>query len=256
MKKCIMLFAAHADDIELQAAGTLAKYLDKGHEIIYVMVTDNCDGGLLDEKGNIYHLGPAETQAIRHKETKEAAAVFGLKPIFLNFKQRHFYDAKGEKQIFLGFKEYNEITLPSTREPILIAPSLENCIKDVASLIKKYEPQIVLTHSLDIDPEHRSTCNLVFLSFKEAAKEVELGSLYGWGPSSGGEIINILPDTLVDISDYLDVKYEAFLKHRSQATQLRKTMIKDRASWWGKKIGVKYAEAFRTIIKGDFEIKL
>ena len=107
-----------------------------------------------------------------------------------------------------------------------------------------------------IKPEHRSTCNLVFLAFKEAAKEVELGSLYGWGPSSGGEIINIIPDTLVDISDYLDMKYEAFLKHRSQATQLRKAMIKDRASWWGKKIGVKYAEAFRTIIKGNFEIKL
>lgn len=92
------------------------------------------------------------------------------------------------------------------------------------------------------------------MAFKKAAKEVEIGSLYGWGPSSGGEIINIPADTFVDISEYLDIKYRAFLKHKSHATPLRKTLIKERASFWGKKIGVKYAEAFRTIIKGNFEM--
>jgi len=126
--------------------------------------------------------------------------------------------------------------------------------QDVASLIKKYEPRVVLTHTLDIDPEHRSTCTLIFKAFKEAAKEIELGSFYGWSPSSYGEIINIPPDTFVDISGYLEIKYKAFLKHKSQATQKRKTFIKERASSWGNKIGVKYAEAFRTIIKGKFEI--
>lgn len=253
-QKCIMLFGAHADDIELQAGGTLVKYLDKGYKGVYVIVTDNCAGSLLHKEEKVYYLGPAKTQAIRHKEAKEAAKIFGLESVFLNYKQRCFYDVNKKKQVWMGSEGYNEITLPSTREPILIAPNLPNCIRDIASLIKRYKPQIVLTHSLDIDPEHRSTCNLIFLAFKEALKEMELGSLYGWGPSSGGEIINIPPDTFVDISDHLDVKYRAFLKHKSQATQLRKTLIKERASFWGKKRRVEYAEAFRTIIKGKFEM--
>ena len=152
-KKYIMLFPAHADDVELQAAGILAKYLDKGYNAVYVMVTDNCAGGIIDEEERLSYVCPAKSQVIRHEETRESAEMFGL-------------------------------------EPILIAPS------------------------------------------------------------SGGEIIHISPDTFVDISDYLDIKYRAFLKHKSQATQLRKILIKERASFWGKKIGVKYAEAFRTIIRG------
>ena len=256
MKKYIMLFPAHADDVELQAAGILARYLDKGYNAVYVMVTDNCFGGIIDKEERLSYVCPAKSQVIRHEETREAAKMFGLEPIFLSFKQRLFYDAKRKKMVFLGSKEYDEITLNSTREPILIAPSLKNCIKDIASLIKRYEPQIVLTHSLDVDPEHRSTCNLIFSAFKEASKQVELGSLYSWGPSSGGEIIHISPDTFVDISDYLDIKYRAFLKHKSQATQLRKSLIKERASFWGKKIGVKYAEAFRTIIRGKLGINV
>ncbi len=250
MKKCIMFFAAHADDLELQAAGTLARAQDRGYQAVYVMVTDNSSGELLDESGDLYFLGPEETQEIRHRETREAAAMFGLEPIFLNFKQRHFHDPETDKRVVVGSDEYHARSLRTSREPILIASTLDSCVQDVSDLIRAHEPEFVLSHTLDIDPEHRAVCNLIYLAFQRAGAKVTLGSLYAWGPSSGGEIIPIVPDTLVDISDHLETKTAAFLKHRSQATVARQRVITQRAEHWGAELGVRYAEGFRTVGAG------
>ncbi len=253
MKKCIMLFAAHADDVELQAAGTLFRALDKGYEAVYVMVTDN-SSGLLNKNGELRFEGPRETQAIRHQETREAAAMFGLEPIFLRFKQRHFYDPATETRVVLGSREYQELSLDDSREPILSAGTIPECVQDVADLIASHEPEFVLTQTLDIDPEHRAVCNLLYLAFQQAAEKVKLGSLYAWGPSSGGEIIPVVPDTFVDITDYIDRKMEAFLKHASQITEKRRQAIMERGGQWGKELGVPYAEGFRTLVPGPTKL--
>ena len=44
MKNCIMAFGTHADDIELQAEGTLAEHAHRGYKVIYVMVINNASG--------------------------------------------------------------------------------------------------------------------------------------------------------------------------------------------------------------------
>lgn len=41
-----MVVGAHADDIEVLAGGTLWKYRRQGHEVVYVMSTDNMSGGV------------------------------------------------------------------------------------------------------------------------------------------------------------------------------------------------------------------
>nr|MBC8228344.1 PIG-L family deacetylase [bacterium] len=39
MKKIIMAIGAHADDVEIRAGGTLAKYHEMGYEVVYVLTT-------------------------------------------------------------------------------------------------------------------------------------------------------------------------------------------------------------------------
>ncbi len=43
-RKCIMVFGAHADDVEPIAGGTLARYISEGYEGIYVCVINNFAG--------------------------------------------------------------------------------------------------------------------------------------------------------------------------------------------------------------------
>ena len=46
-RKCIMVFGAHADDVDEIAGGTFAKYIDNGYEGVYICVTNNSAGCLL-----------------------------------------------------------------------------------------------------------------------------------------------------------------------------------------------------------------
>lgn len=40
-----MAIGAHADDIELNVGGTLAKYREMGYDVVYVMSTNNMSSG-------------------------------------------------------------------------------------------------------------------------------------------------------------------------------------------------------------------
>ena len=59
--KCIMVFGAHADDVDEMAGGTFAKYIATGYKGIYVCVTNNLAGCNLEgtpfhDKGLIFSL--------------------------------------------------------------------------------------------------------------------------------------------------------------------------------------------------------
>src|SRR6185437_10662286 len=99
-RKCILIFGAHADDVDENAGGTLAKYVAMGYEGIYVCAINNLDGCNLErtpwyDEGpnfttsnspNKYRVGALETSQIREEEAIAAAAVYPATPVFLNFK--------------------------------------------------------------------------------------------------------------------------------------------------------------------------
>jgi hypothetical protein len=58
-KKCIMVFGAHADDVEPMAGGTFAKYIDEGYEGIYVCVINNFAGCGIESVAAERHRQPA-----------------------------------------------------------------------------------------------------------------------------------------------------------------------------------------------------
>ena len=72
-KLTVLCVAAHPDDIELQCAGTLIRYVKEGHKV-YMAVA--CTGNV----GSKMHTGP-EIEAIRAVEAQNAADVIGAEYI-------------------------------------------------------------------------------------------------------------------------------------------------------------------------------
>jgi LmbE family N-acetylglucosaminyl deacetylase len=69
-----MVIVAHPDDIEFGCAGTMARWIQEGAIVCYVLVTSG-DVGIAD-----LSLSREEAMAIREKEQDAAAAVIGVIP--------------------------------------------------------------------------------------------------------------------------------------------------------------------------------
>src|SRR5512133_3916775 len=63
-KKCIMVFGAHADDVEPMAGGTFAKYIAEGYEGIYVCVINNFAGCGIESVGGGTDAPPGVTRPL------------------------------------------------------------------------------------------------------------------------------------------------------------------------------------------------
>ncbi|KKL03730.1 hypothetical protein LCGC14_2623210, partial [marine sediment metagenome] len=123
-RKCILVFGAHADDVDEIAGGTFAKYIDLGYEGIYVCYTNNTAGCNLErtpyyDKGpdftvsgatGIFPVGALESIQIREEEARQAAAVYGSIPEFLYFRETWFW--QGRKQCPIGTDEFHRFQPP------------------------------------------------------------------------------------------------------------------------------------------------
>jgi LmbE family N-acetylglucosaminyl deacetylase len=74
-KRVVLSVAAHGDDAEFMAGGTLARLADEGHDVYLLIATDN-------ERGS-YCLSSAELKAIARPEAEAAGKVLGAKGVFL-----------------------------------------------------------------------------------------------------------------------------------------------------------------------------
>ena len=233
-RKCILVFGAHADDVDENAGGTLAKYVAMGYEGIYVCAVNNLDGCNLErtpwyDKGpnfsvsnspHPYPAGALETSQLREEEAKQAAAVYPAIPIFLNFKEPTFF--MGRKRINYDEDQYNEYSPPG-RPLISLATHLEDDVDLVYSLLEKYKPEIVITHTLGGEKlDHGNAAYLVYLAFKKAMEEkIPVGQLWmvvnGWLLDDDAQKNGRgKPDVHIEVRDYLKLKYQAINKHVSQ----------------------------------------
>ncbi len=233
-RKCIMIFGAHADDVDENAGGTLAKYVAMGYEGIYVCAINNLDGCNL-ERTPWYDAGPnftisasphkyrvdaLETSQIREEEAKAAAAVYPAIPIFLNFKEPTFFI--GRKMVYYGTPAYDAFDPPG-RQLIPVATYTDEDVEFVYELLKKYQPEIIITHTLGGEKmDHGNAAYMIYLAFKRAMEQkVPVGKLWmtvnGWfldptaQKNGRGK-----PDVHIDVKNYLKTKYEALNKHVSQ----------------------------------------
>ncbi len=233
-RKCIMVFGAHADDVESLAGGSFAKYISMGYEGIYVGAINNLAGCNL-EKTPYFKGAPAftvsnsrgafpvdalETSQIREEEALQAAAVYGATPVFLNYREPWF--SMGRMQVDYGKALYDQYAPPG-RPLIALATIMSKEVNFVLDLLKKYKPEIVIIHTLGGEKlDHGNAAYLVYLAFKKAIdQKIVVGKL--WMPARGWLAADdsrrngsIKPDISIDVRGFLKIKYQAYDKHVSQ----------------------------------------
>lgn len=191
----ILVVMAHPDDPEFAAGGTIARWTQQGHEVIYCLATRG-------EKGsNDPNITPEELAAIREREQQQAAAILGV----------------------------NQVTFLNHTDGAL-EPNL-NLRRDITRMIRMHRPEIVVT----MDPQtlirdnrhinhndHRAiglaTLDAIFpaagnrMYFPELLKE-------GSEPHQVREIYlstTEYPNLWIDITDVFELKLSALRCHASQ----------------------------------------
>ncbi len=190
----ILVVAAHPDDVDFGAAGSIATWTDAGVEVSYCIVTDG-DAGGFDPA-----VPRAEIPDIRRAEQTAAAEVVGVTDL-----------------TFLG---YSDGRLESTIE----------LRRDVSRVIRQVRPQRVLCPSPERNygrvfashPDHlaagEATLCAVYPDVRNAFAHPEVLA-EGFEPWSVDEVwIMAAPnaDVFVDTTDVFDRKLDALRCHASQ----------------------------------------
>lgn len=251
MARNVMVVGAHADDVEINAGGTLSKYLNKGYELTYVMATNNMSGGfnMLKPDGSreAKKLPLREIMPIRKRECDIAAKALGTIPIHLDHPQRHYRaDDLAVVELRYGNPRPNEV--PDDVPSILTAHEDPASRQRLKELILKKQPECVFTHGIaDINMEHVGTAILVTRSFLEAVDEGYSGSLLHWreGYTFLGEA-NTRWDTYIDYSGHVDRKMELIGMHNCQMPHWQQPNFghRVRANDFGAACGCEAAELF------------
>ena len=223
-----MLIYAHPDDIEFTVAGTVARWVSKGSEVFYVVITDG-NVGSHDEGMTTDRL--IET---RRAEQRAAADVVGAKDC-----------------IFLGYQDG------------LLQPTLE-LRKELVRLIRSIKPNVVVcgdptnffpSENWINHPDHRAAGQAALDATFPAA---EMRLLYpdleaeGLTPHKVNYVYvsNPLqePNYYIETTDTIDLKIKALRQHKSQMGEWDpEEPIKNWNAETGKKVGFAYAERFLRI---------
>lgn len=177
MKLDILAIAAHPDDVEISAAGTVMRSIAQGKKVGIVDLT----------QGELGSRGSAE---LRLKEAAKASEIMGI-------------HARENLGLADGFFRDDEETL-----------------KKIIAVIRKYQPEIVLTNALaDRHPDHGRAAKLVNdACFYSGLRKIETGQ-EAWRPKAlyhFGQDYYQKPDFVVDITEFWDKKVEALMAFSSQ----------------------------------------
>ena len=223
MKIDILAIGVHPDDIELSCAGTILKHIAQGKIV-----------GILDL--TIGELGSRGSGELRLVEADNAGKVLGIK----------FRENIGLAD---GFFENN-------KESQL----------EIIKIIRKYQPEVVLANATaDRHPDHGRASKLIsdacfYSGLLRIETELNGTKQTHWRPKAVYHYIQdrlIKPDFVVDVTEFVDTKFEAILCFKSQfhdpdskepATPISGEKfldtIKARMLQFGREIGVDYAEGF------------
>ena len=223
MKK-IMLVASHPDDEILGSAGTLLFFREKGYSIKVVFLSD----------GESSRKKIKKNKNLIQKRKEQALKVSKL--------------SKFQKPVFADFPDNALDTVP-----------LLKIIKFVENEIKKFKPNIIITHNeSDLNIDHQITCRAVVTATRPSTASF-VKSIYCFEVPSSTENNflkkenNFNPNLFFDISKFIKKKikllkiYEDELKKFPHSRSLEGVEIL--AKYRGVQIGVKYAEAFYLLRK-------
>jgi LmbE family N-acetylglucosaminyl deacetylase len=195
----VLVVAAHPDDIDFTAAGTIAVWTDAGIEVTYCLVTDG-DAGGFDEA-----IPRAEIAPLRRKEQTAAAEVVGVHDLrFLGYPD-------GRVEPTLALRKDLARVIRQVRPDRLVCPTPERNYQRVAG-----------SH-----PDHRAvgaaTLDAVYPDARNPFAWPELLADEGLEPWTVREVwISAAPraDHYVDVTEVFPRKVAALRAHESQTGQL------------------------------------
>lgn len=216
----ILAFGAHPDDVEIGMGGSLAKYAQMGYQVAI------CDLTMAELSSN-------GTVSIRQEEAKLAGEILGItKRIQLSLPDRGLYIS-------------------------------EEAINSIVAIIREYRPKIVFVpYYEDRHPDHGHCSRLV----GEAVFSAGIGKYKDHlqqpphrVQSSYYYLINGFhkPDFVIDISDNIEQKVKSLQAYESQFVKSTLSTdtpltngyieaVESRERMYGREVGVKFAEGFKT----------
>ena len=225
MKLDILAFGVHPDDVELSCAGVLLVEKQKGKRTGIIDLTQG-------------ELGTRGTAEIRRQEAAAAATILGV-------------DVRENLAMADGFFLNDEAHQ-----------------RKIITTLRAYQPEIILCNApSDRHPDHGRSARLVAdAAFLSGLKKIETSkdgiSQEAWRPKYVFNYIQdrfLQPDFVIDITNVFEQKLEAIKAYETQfhsaesnepQTYISTPDFLDsvvyRHKWFGKMIGVKYAEGFIT----------
>lgn len=270
MKKSIAVIMAHADDIELSAGATLAKYIHDGYRGLYGVLS-RCNSGwtVTEEKGGHY-ISSLEIVPQRRAEAEAAAKVFGAEFHYGDLLENCYTTREGVRIMpsytgpmgvgeaainreTIGADDLPEGTLFSTASGAGEPWAGHPVIREVADLLVAWEPELVIGQGIgNFNPDHFAAAQIVAIAWQVAAKEAPIGPyLIPVSPQRAGRLRfpPLSPDRFVDVSGHEETCLRALACHRSQGGELPSRLEGRRRSWagWRKQSGFEATEAFAEI---------
>jgi LmbE family N-acetylglucosaminyl deacetylase len=224
----VLVVAAHPDDIEFGAAGTVARWIGEGATVRYLIATRG-DKGSDDPDAD-----PVRLAEIREGEQRAAAAELGVAGVdFLD-------EPDGQVESSLRLRELLTRAIRSFRPEVVMG----------------HDPTVLFVNNEWVNhPDHRAigevTVDAVFptardpLNFPEHLRAGldpwKVAELYLWSTNEANQ--------LVDIGATLDRKIEALRHHASQFRDFPATerWLRRRAEELGERAGYRAAEGFRRV---------
>jgi LmbE family N-acetylglucosaminyl deacetylase len=193
--KKIAVVMAHPDDAEFVCAGTIARWADEGHEVVYVLLTSG------DKGSDDPQMTPERLAATRESEQREAARILGAKDV-----------------IFMRCPD-------GELEPTL------DLRREIVRVIRRLKPDVVVCQDPTVrwvdtqyinHPDHRAAGEATLAAVFPAARDrMNFPELLAEGlePHKVREIYLAgaqTPDVAIDVSAYMERKLESLRAHVSQ----------------------------------------
>jgi LmbE family N-acetylglucosaminyl deacetylase len=216
----VLAVGAHPDDLEILCGGTLARFVQEGHEVVMCNAT-------LGNRGSFEHTSE-EIAEIRLREARRAAEIAGADHVTLGFTDGEVDAADDGQRVA------------------------------VVDLVREVRPDLILTHSAgDYMSDHNETSKLVFdCSFHATLPLLETGKphhdtvtpIYFIDTVMG---LGFHPTEYVDVTSTIETKVAMLEAHESQLTWLRDhdgvdvvEQMRTTTRFRGLQCGVAFAEGF------------
>ena len=258
MKRTICVMMAHADDIELSAGGTLAKYISKGYRALYGVLT-RCNSGWSENEVQGGHYEPSvEIVAKRKAEARSAAKVFGAE-FYMGGALENCYTRRDGVRVFPSFEGVGSQGTPADEVmeglPIIVAagagysePTAQQL--EMTELLIEWEPEIVICQSFQCwNPDHYAAALMLLKAWMAAGEKADIGRFWIPVRRTGADWPDFPPlvaDHFEDVTGFEETALEALACHVSQGMALPKNQDMPRRKWtaWGERAGCASAEAF------------